>query len=555
MPILNWIGKEKIVNHDKDVPFRLLRKNKKYSLGNSENLILEGDNLEALKALMPFYYGKIKCIYIDPPYNTGNEKWVYNDRVNSPKIKEWLGKVVGPEGDDLCRHDKWLCMMYPRLRLLQDLLSDDGVIFVSIDENELNNLLFILDEVFDNNKIGIFTWVRKKKGSHLSVSLRKMTEYICAYSKGLKQISLYGEKAYVDKWQPLVKRTNNEKILIILKGKIETKLEDGRYGAKKYGTEGTSLFFNTPIIVKSGIVINEIRVKGRFVWSQDMINNELDLGTRISLSGKFGFNVLRYDQADKFKRPSTLLNEEFGVGTNEDAAQELANIFGKEIGKAFEFPKPTSLVKYLIQTVTNETKDSIILDSFAGSGTTAHAVLDLNKEDGGNRKFILVEMEKNIAKNITAERVKRVARGYSYKTGNGKAVKVSGLGGGFEYVELGEPLFDKDGTISKAVTFEDMARYVYFTETRTNLEKKNIKGNYLGEFGSSHYFLLFDGIGENILNRKFLKELKGMTGPAVAKAMAGKRKIIYADKCLLGDEILEKHHIVFKQIPYQVKIY
>ncbi len=137
MPLFTWIGKEKVVNHDKEVPFRLLKKNKGLSLGErSENLIVEGDNLEALKALMPFYYGKVKCVYIDPPYNTGNEKWVYNDNVNSPRIKEWLGKTVGPEGEDLTRHDKWLCMMYPRLKLLRDLLRDDGVIFISIDDNE-----------------------------------------------------------------------------------------------------------------------------------------------------------------------------------------------------------------------------------------------------------------------------------------------------------------------------------------------------------------------------------------------------------------------------------
>src|SRR3989338_6348433 len=159
MPTLNWIGKDKIVNHDKEVPFRLLKKNKKYSLGENENLIVEGDNLEALKALMPFYHGQVKCIYIDPPYNTGNEKWVYNDKVNSPKIKEWLGKAVGPEGEDLTRHDKWLCMMYPRLKLLRDLLSDTGVIFVSIDDNEHCSLRMIMDDIFGTeNFLANISW-------------------------------------------------------------------------------------------------------------------------------------------------------------------------------------------------------------------------------------------------------------------------------------------------------------------------------------------------------------------------------------------------------------
>ena len=182
MATLNWIGKEAVVNHDKEVPFKLLEKVPGASVGKeSKNLVIHGDNLEALKALVPFYGGKVDCIYIDPPYNTGTEGWIYNDRVNSPKIKEWLGKVVGGDSEDLARHDKWLCMMYPRLVLLRQLLSSDGVIFVSIDENEVHNLLYLMEEIFKHN-IGIFSWVRKKKGSHLSSSLRKMTEYVVAYT-------------------------------------------------------------------------------------------------------------------------------------------------------------------------------------------------------------------------------------------------------------------------------------------------------------------------------------------------------------------------------------
>ena len=148
MPTLNWIGKEAVINHHNDVPFRTL--DKKYTFGNdaSDNKIIHGDNLEALKALLSEYEGRIKCIYIDPPYNTGNENWVYNDNVNSPKIRKWLGQVVGKEAEDLTRHDKWLCMMYPRLKLLQKLLSDDGAIFISIDDNEQTNLKLMCDEIF-----------------------------------------------------------------------------------------------------------------------------------------------------------------------------------------------------------------------------------------------------------------------------------------------------------------------------------------------------------------------------------------------------------------------
>ncbi len=187
MPTLNWIGKEAVVNHDKEVPFRLLRKVKSASVGdNSQNLIIHGDNLEALKALMPYYAGKIKCIYIDPPYNTGNESWVYNDKVNSPKIKKWLGKVVGRESEDLCRHDKWLCMMYPRLKLLRDLLSEDGVIFISIDDNEVSGLKFLCNEIFgEENFLFPFYYQVRYPGKTLveDSDFQKIIETVLVYKK------------------------------------------------------------------------------------------------------------------------------------------------------------------------------------------------------------------------------------------------------------------------------------------------------------------------------------------------------------------------------------
>src|SRR3989344_2058256 len=185
MPSLNWIGKEAVVNHDKEVPFKLLRKVKSSSVGeNSQNLIVHGDNLEALKSLMPFYHGKINCIYIDPPYNTGNENWVYNDKVNSPKIKKWLGNVVGGESEDLCRHDKWLCMMYPRLKLLRELLSDDGVIFISIDDNEQSNLNLLVNELFgEQNFIAQLIWKKKSGGGNAARFFADDHEYILCYSK------------------------------------------------------------------------------------------------------------------------------------------------------------------------------------------------------------------------------------------------------------------------------------------------------------------------------------------------------------------------------------
>jgi len=190
MASLNWIGKEAVVNHDKEVPFKLLEKVPSASVGKeSKNLLIQGDNLEALKALMPFYKGKVKCIYIDPPYNTGNESWTYNDNVNSPKIREWFKKVVGREGEDLTRHDKWLCMMYPRLKLLRDLLSENGSIFVQIDGNESGNLRLLMDEIFgQDNYRNQITWLRSSSGKTVSRNLSEDTDYIFWYSKSSEYI-------------------------------------------------------------------------------------------------------------------------------------------------------------------------------------------------------------------------------------------------------------------------------------------------------------------------------------------------------------------------------
>jgi adenine-specific DNA-methyltransferase len=548
MPVLNWIGKEKIVNHDKEVPFRLLRKNKKYSLGKSENLILEGDNLEALKALMPFYYGKIKCIYIDPPYNTGNEKWVYNDKVNSPKIKEWLGRTVGPEGEDLCRHDKWLCMMYPRLKLLRDLLSEDGLIFISIDDNEQCNLKMIMDEIFgSDNFIGLISIKSTPGGRQSSKDLAIVGDYMLLYSKTEKAkiLGLPLSQKYLEQYSK--------------------KDEYGKYLTERLRQHGVAekredvpslyfpIFYNEKenkicTIKKRGYNIKVLPIlpeggDGRWIWSKTKIENNKHLVEirKVKRNGKYIYDAFfkKYLQQEmKSKLPSIWPESDFRT---EIGTKELKEIFGGR--KLFSYPKPVITIKRVILSCVSD--GDIILDSFAGSGTTAHAILDLNKEDGGNRKFILVELEKDIAKKITAERMKRVIKGYSYKKNNKEKVRVKGLGGGFEYVELGDPLFDKNGMINEKVSYRDMAKYIFFTETHTNLENRNIKENYLGRYGDYHYFLLFDGMKNNVLNRKFLKEIKKKDG----------KKIVYADKCLLDEDILEKHQIIFKQIPYQVKVY
>ena len=182
MPTLNWIGKDKVVNHHLDVPFRVLEEQYTYGDNADGNMIIHGDNLDALKALLPRFEGRVKCIYIDPPYNTGNEGWVYNDNVNDPKIRKWLGEVVGREGEDLSRHDKWLCMMYPRLKLLQKLLAEDGAIFISVDDMEIANLKLICNEIFgQNNHVATFIW-QKRYSPDVRTSISDAHEFVLCYA-------------------------------------------------------------------------------------------------------------------------------------------------------------------------------------------------------------------------------------------------------------------------------------------------------------------------------------------------------------------------------------
>jgi adenine-specific DNA-methyltransferase len=555
MPTLNWIGKDKVVSHHQDVPYRVLEHKYGFTVDsgdqseptNSGNKIIHGDNLEALKSLLPEYEGKIKCIYIDPPYNTGNEGWTYNDNVNHPKINKWLletlkakenDKVAAIGVDDLTRHDKWLCMMYPRLKLLHKLLDDNGAIFMSIDDNEQANLKLIANEIFgETNFIGEFIWTRKKKGAFLSKKIRKMTEYVLCYQKsGNESLELYGEDAYSDKWQPIVKRTNSTKILEIDKNIIETTLEDGIYNLGFKGKIGTGVNFLNDFEVKDNIVVTKIQIEGNFVWTQEFLDSELLEGTRISLSTKFGFNVLRHNQSEKFKAPSTILNSEIGIGSNEDASQDLTTIFNSEMGTSFNYSKPTSLVEFLIKSITYNDLNAIVLDSFAGSGTTAHSVLNLNQKDQGNRKFILVEME-NYANSITAERVKIVTQGYG--TGGNKK---EGTGGAFDYYELGLPLFNEDQNLNEQVDVEKILEYIWFSETRTPFRLEKNEPYFLGKKDESAYYFIYEKDRLTTLDFDALELIKTKS----------EQYVIYADNCLLPKEFMANKNIIFKKIPRDI---
>ncbi len=255
-----WHGKTQAMKLAQTPSTGTLRPDKASSKNwdTTENLYIEGDNLEVLKLLQKSYFGKIKMIYIDPPYNTGKD-FVYKDdfRDNIKNYKEITQQTTKANTETNGRyHTDWLNMMYPRLKLARNLLKEDGVIFISIDDNELVNLRKICDEIFgENNLIAQFTWVKKKKGSHLSKSIRNITEYVIAYKKGDITIELFGESAYSDKWQPLVKRTNSHKVLVFPANSVETKLDDGTYEAGRYGEGSTSIEFLKSFVVKNGLVI------------------------------------------------------------------------------------------------------------------------------------------------------------------------------------------------------------------------------------------------------------------------------------------------------------
>lgn len=531
MATLNWIGKEAVANHDKEVPFKLLEKVPSTSIGKeSKNLIIHGDNLEALKALMPFYKGKVKCIYIDPPYNTGNEGWVYNDKVNSPKIREWLGKVVGLQGEDLTRHDKWLCMMYPRLKLLKDLLNNQGAIFVSIDDNEQGHLRLLLDEIFgESNFIGQITVVGNPRGRDYG-GIARMHDYILVYSKtpGGAELKNLNEPdkvfPYEDKKSGFeVRELRNRNIAFHIGNRpnLYYPFYVNPKGVDKNG------FFEIDLTEHRGWVeVNPKESQGyKTVWrwgkprSLQFLNTEI-VAKKMKDGG--------YQIVEKYREKTRMARSVWWDkdDNTEKGTLEVKDLFG---GKVFNFPKPMEMLRKIVEMGTE--KNDLVLDSFAGSGTTGQAVLDLNKEDGGHRQFILVEMEDDISKKVTAERVKRAIKKYKYEDG-------------FEYCELRKPLFDASGMISEECTYDELAAYIYFTETQMNIDKKKVAPPLIGASGGTAYYLIYEGRDKNELTRATLKKMN-IQGNAV----------IYADRCMVDESELVAKGITFKQIPYEIIVY
>ncbi len=539
----------------------------------SENMIIHGDNLEALKALLPRYEGRVKCIYIDPPYNTGNEGWVYNDNVNDPKIKKWLGEVVGKEGEDLSRHDKWLCMMYPRLKLLQKLLAEDGAIFISIDDAEYANLKLICDEIFGINCfVSNISWQRTYSTRNDSKGIVNEVEHILVYSKQpgwnpnkLPRTAEMNAKYKNPDNDRTVWRTDNafapgaathqgmvyaiqhpftgtmlypsngacwryqqDQMLEIMRGWCEYKLRDlndAKERAAVCGVPESEVREGVKAIVLSK-TLEESKRQAESVYKRGQWPRFF-----FTKGGKGGIARKTYLENVGGRLPTNFWP--FAeTGHTDEAKKEMLAIFD---GKAtFDTPKPHRLLEFIL-TVAGE-KDTLVLDSFAGSGTTANAVLNMNKADGGHRKFILVEME-DYADSITAERVRRVIRGY----GEGKNA-VDGTGGSFSYYELGEPLLIGEN-LNEAVAPEKIREYIWFMETKTPYTPANGDNPYyLGQHNDTGYYFYYEPQRITVLDYDFLSTITEKTGGTV----------IYADRCSIDDGKLSQMGIIFKKIPRDI---
>lgn len=580
MPTLEWIGKSKVINHHQEVPFRVLERQYSYDEqgqheedNGSENMIIRGDNLEALKALLPRYEGRVKCIYIDPPYNTGNEGWVYNDNVNDPKIKKWLGEVVGKEGEDLTRHDKWLCMMYPRLKLLQKLLAEDGVIFISIDDAEYANLKLTCDEIFGSNCfVSNISWQRTYSTRNDSKGIVNEVEHLLVYSKQpdwnpnkLPRTAEMDERYKnpdndVRPWKssdafapdsvghqgmvygvqhPITGKImyppngrhwsfGQEQVLEIMQGWAPYELRDindAEIRAELCGIDKESVRQDVKSIMLS-VPLEEAakqaeQVYQRGQWPIFCFSN----------NGKGGVRRKTYLSEVGGRLPTNFwpFSE---TGHTDEAKKEMLAIFD---GKAtFDTPKPRRLLEFVLKVAGSE--DALILDSFAGSGTTAHAVLNMNKADGGHRKFILVEMM-DYADSITAERVKRVIQGYGAgKTG------VEGTGGNFSFYDLGEPLLVGD-CLNEAVAPEKIREYIWFMETKTPYAPPaGDNPYYLGQHNSTGYYFYYEPQRVTVLDYAFLATIKEKADGTV----------IYADRCSIGEDKLAQMGITFKKIPRDI---
>ena len=408
---LNWPGKREALLAANAPIAKTLRPCREESVNfdTTKNLFIEGDNLDALKLLQETYLGKVKMIYIDPPYNTGND-FIYKDNFTESTSEYLLrSNQVDEGGNQLITnttangrfHSDWLSMIYPRIRLAKTLLHDNGLIFLSVDDNEAANLMKICDEVFGReNFVGTISWYKKRKGSFLSKKLVSVTETLLVYGK-TTEVRLFGGKADESESQPLIKRTNAISKLTFPKGKIITKLKDGSYYAGIYGSGSSAVELLNDIFVINGIIETEFTLRGPFIWSQSYLQTQIESGAKIIINtDSLQVRAFKASAPNTHKGLSTFIDGVETGSTNEDGYEQLRELF--DVEGIMSYPKPINYIKQLIEATTNWDKNSIILDFFAGSSTTAHAAMKLNAEDGGKRRFIMVQLPEPCAEKSQA---------------------------------------------------------------------------------------------------------------------------------------------------------
>jgi len=600
MPELIFKGKEFVFNHHLTVPYRPLLPDAEKSVGEVDlngNLIVHGDNLHALKALLPQYAGRVDCIIIDPPYNTGNEGWCYNDNVNSPIMKEWLSNnPVNKE--DMLRHDKWLAMMWPRLHLLRELLSENGSFWMTIDDTEFSRAREMLDEIFgEDNFVTTVCWQKRYSPSSDAVDFSSLHDYIICYGNNRtspvthKPISILNRLERTEEQNKLYKNPDKDpRGLWRTDNYLCNKTAEQRpnlYYAITNPKTGEEIWPNKASVWRYSKARHEKNVRENRVWWGENGENTTPAYKRFLAEVKGVINGTWWDYRES--------------GHNDEAKKLIREIFSED-STPFDTPKPVRLIKRILSLATDE--QSLVLDSFAGSGTTAHAALELNAEDGGERRFILIEGEP-YADKLTAERVRRVMNGYPcvstskkellreritwtrFKKSQDIMQKITGLemlyggkfdrinkeikdgelivsgetdvaenmpalGGSFTYCTMGEP-FNMDALLNgeNLPDYTALGGWVFHTATGEALPEGQAVPTdfYLGESSAYHVWLIYKP------ELDFLKSgdsaLTLSRAEKISKSKTdGKKHLVFAPAKFVPNKALLDKRVEFAQLPY-----
>ena len=499
MPLLNWLTRDQDIKTSSAVPFRLLESDQNLSFGDQDsgNMMIQGDNLDALKALLPFYAGQVKCIFIDPPYNTGSAFEHYDDNVE---------------------HSTWLSMMYPRLELLRDLLSETGSIWVSIDDNEAHYLKVVMDEVFGRkNFVANVLW-QKRTSPDARIQLGAAHDHILVYAKNSSKVA----------FNKLMLSEDQAKNF-----KNPDKDPNGPWTSTDFTAQGWRPNQMYKITTPGGEVYEP--PPGRCWGNIEPAFKKLlaEGGMWFGKDGKSRPRVKNYlKDVEGVSSWTWWVNSD--VGHNQESKKEIHQLFGAD--NAFDTPKPERLISRVLHIATNP--GDIVLDSFIGSATTPAVAHKLGL------KWIGIELGDHAITHCVP-RLKKVIEGE--QGGISAAVGWAG-GGGFTFYRLGQPVFDLDGQINPGIRFNQLAAHVWFAETGKGFVQE-VKSPLLGVHDETAYYLLFNGVlgdlrpaGGNVLTRTVMRKLPLHDGP----------KVIFGESCNVSEEALLANQITFKQIPYDI---